>query len=62
MKKKKYIKPDMLVCDIKTSQILCASPDGWGSSDPNNPHDFNAPEFDWVDKAYQFGGWDLEDV
>ena len=36
-----------------------------GSGDPtkNVPWwdgEGNAPEFNWVDKAYQFGGWDVE--
>lgn len=39
--KKQYIKPSMKVYDIKASQILCASPDPYGSPDPNNPYDFD---------------------
>ena len=39
--KKQYIKPDMQVYDIKASKILCASPDPYGSPDPNNPYDFD---------------------
>ena len=61
MKKKIYIKPEMQIVKIQQHQILCASPDGWGGSDPNNPTDFNAPGFDWVEKGYQFGGWDFEE-
>ena len=61
MSKRQYIKPEMQTVNIQQHQILCASPNGWGGSDPNTPTDFNAPAFDWVEKGYQFGGWDLED-
>ena len=41
MEKKQYIKPSVKVYDIKASQFLCASPDHYGSSDPEHPYDFN---------------------
>ena len=40
MTKNIYIKPEMQVYDINTSQILCASPDPYGSPDPEHPYDF----------------------
>ena len=40
MKKKQYIKPETQVYDIKPSQILCASPDPYGSPNPEHPYDF----------------------
>ena len=55
--KKRYEKPQMEVVQIGVSQFLCMS---------NNSGEFAAPEFfgnnesDWVEKASQFGGWDLE--
>lgn len=56
--KKQYIKPSMEVVTIKINQQLLTLSDpeygGGGNADPQ------APGFDWVDKAYEFGGWDLE--
>ena len=55
--KKIYEKPQMEVVEIGVSQFLCMS---------KNSGEFGAPEFnpegdfDWVDKAYHFGGWDIE--
>ena len=55
--KKYYVKPQMEVIQIGMSQFLCTS---------NNGGEFGAPELfyddenDWVQKAYKFGGWDLE--
>ena len=53
--KKEYIKPQVEVVKLEIHHMLAASPPGW-----NN--EVGAPEFDWIDKAYEFGGWDLEDV
>ena len=39
MKKKQYIKPESQVYDIKTSQILCSSPNPYGSTNPEFPYD-----------------------
>lgn len=55
MDKKEYKKPLMEVVEIAVSQFLCAS----------NSGEFGAPLFepdsdDWVEKAYKFGGWDVE--
>ena len=58
--KKEYMKPQMEVMEIMVNQQLLAGSDpgygGGGSGDPA------APEFEeeWVEKAYQFGGWDVE--
>ena len=58
--KKQYMKPQMEVVEIASSvQLLAGSTPGYGGGGSADPQ---APEFDWVDKAYQFGGWDLEDV
>ena len=58
--KKEYMKPQMEAIVIKTrSHILAGSPD---AHDEVGDSDQFAPEFkeDWVEKAYQFGGWDVE--
>ena len=60
MKKKIYEKPTMTVIELQHKCQLLA-----GSGDPtrNVPWwdgEGNAPEFNWVDKADQFGGWDIE--
>ena len=48
MEKKIYEMPAMCVVQLQPSQqILNGSP--WGSSDPNNPYDLGAPEFDGPD-------------
>ena len=39
-KKKIYIKAEMQVVEMQQRQILCASPDKWGGSDPDVPYDF----------------------
>ena len=53
--KKEYIQPVMEVVDLKTDQyLLTVSDPGYGggsSADPEAP-EF---EFDWVEKAYEFG-------
>ena len=58
--KKKYIQPAMEVVDLKTDQYLLTVSDpgfdGGSSADPEAP-EF---DFDWVKKAYEFGGWDIE--
>ena len=60
MKKKIYEKPTMTVIELQHKCQLLA-----GSGDPirNVPWwdgEGNSPAFDWVDKGYQFGGWDVE--
>jgi hypothetical protein len=60
MKKKIYEKPTMTVIELQHKCQLLA-----GSGDPtrNVPWwdgEGNAPEFDWTDKAFLFGGWDIE--
>lgn len=60
--KKEYIQPVMEVVDLKTDQyLLTVSDPGYGGGNSADPE---APEFefDWVEKAYEFGGWDLEDT
>ena len=52
--KKEYIKPQVEVVKLEIHHMLAASPPGW-----NN--EVGAPGYDWVDKAYEFGGWDLEE-
>ena len=53
--KKIYKKPQMEVVEFGLSQFLCSS---------TNSGEFGSPEFefeeDWVEKAYHFGGWDVE--
>ena len=57
--KKIYQKPEMKVVLMQYhTNILAGSP-----TPPNSPdYDdwLDAPEFNWVDKADQFGGWDVE--
>ena len=56
--KKKYSMPEMSVVEITASvQLLAGSDPGYGGGGNYDPQ---APEYDWVDKAYQFGGWDVE--
>ena len=56
--KKQYIKPSMEVVEIKINQqLLTVSDPGYGGGGNADPQ---APGFDWVEKAYEFGGWDLE--
>ena len=55
--KKEYIKPQMEVVKIQAMQILAGSPD---AHDEVGGDGQLAPEFDWVEKNYQFGGWDVE--
>ena len=58
--KKEYIKPQMEVVEIASSvQLLAGSTPGYGGGGNADPQ---APEFDWVDKAYQFGGWEIDEV
>ena len=56
--KKEYIQPVMEVVDLKTDQYLLTVSDhvfgGGSSADPEAP-EF---EFDWVEKAYECGGWE----
>ena len=48
----------MSVVEITASvQLLAGSDPGYGGGGNYDPQ---APEYDWVDKAYQFGGWDIE--
>ena len=48
----------MEVVTIKINQqLLTLSDPGYGGGGNADPQ---APGFDWVDKAYEFGGWDLE--
>ena len=47
----------MEVVKIQQTQMLCNS----HQPDATDYNDWlGAPGFDWVDKAYEFGGWDLE--
>jgi hypothetical protein len=58
--KKEYSMPEMSVVEITASvQLLAGSTPGYGGGSDADPQ---APEFDWVEKAYQFGGWEIEDV
>ena len=52
--KKRYEKPQMEVVQIGESLFLCYS-GGLGA-----PEFFDHYERDWVEKAYQFGGWDIK--
>ena len=56
--KKIYEKPQMEVVEIGVSQFLCMSTNSGEFGAP----EFNPDDFDRVDKAYQFGGWDVDDV
>jgi hypothetical protein len=51
--KKRYMKPSMDVIRLQQTQVILA---GSGYND-----EINAPGFDWIEKGYQFGGWDLEE-
>ena len=54
------MKPQMEVVEIASSvQLLAGSVPGYGGGGNADPQ---APEFDWTDKFYDFGGWDIEDV
>ena len=58
--KKRYVEPQMEVVEIASSvQLLAGSVPGYGGGGNADPQ---APEFDWTDKFYDFGGWDIEDV
>ena len=58
--KKEYSMPEMSVVEITASvQLLAGSTPGYGGGSDADPQ---APEFDWVEKAYQFGEWEIEDV
>ena len=50
--KKEYMVPQMEVVEIKVKPQLLAGSDYGGK--------FNAPGFEWAEKGYEFGGWDLE--
>ena len=54
--KKEYIKPSMEVVKLNKTAPLLA-----GSATPGDIP-LGAPGFDWVEKGYEFGGWDLEDA
>ena len=56
--KKIYEKPQMEVVQIGVSQFLCISTNSGEFGAP----EFNPDDYDWVEKAHQFGGWELEDV
>ena len=53
----------MEVVEIASSaQLLAGSVPGYGgggNADPQAP-EFDLDDYDWVDKGYQFGGWDIE--
>lgn len=58
MMKKEYMKPQMEVMEIAVErQLLAGSVPEYGGGGSEDPQ---APDYDWVDKAYQFGGWDVE--
>ena len=55
--KKEYVKPMIQVYEMRVQgQLLNYSNAGLGAPEFN-------PEggFDWVEKGYQFGGWELEE-
>lgn len=54
MMKKKYIKPVIEVYKLQCKTQILA-----GSNEYND--EINAPEFDWIEKAYEFGSWELEE-
>ena len=60
MKKKIYEKPSMRVVELQHRTCLLQA----SGTPPNEIPDYDgwmgAPEFDWVEKGYQFGGWDVE--
>ena len=65
MKKQEYMKPAMHAVSIKLEGIICTSitgTDGLFGLGGGGNGDARAPELeeDWVEKAYQFGGWDVE--
>ena len=47
----------MEVVKIQAMQMLAGSPD---AHDEVGGDGQLAPEFDWVEKTYQFDGWDVE--
>ena len=53
----------MEVVEIASSvQLLADSTPGYGgggSADPQAP-ELDLDDYDWVDKYYHFGGWDIE--
>jgi len=59
MKKKAYEKPEMKVMLMQYHTNILA-----GSPTPPETNEYGdwlgAPEFDWVEKGHQFGGWDVE--
>ena len=61
--KKIYVTPQMEVVEIASSvQLLAGSTPGYGgggNADPQAP-EFDLDDYDWVDKGYQFGDWDIE--
>ena len=60
MKKRAYKKPSMRVVELQHRACLLQA----SGTPPEEIHDYDdwmgAPEFDWVEKGYQFGGWDVE--
>lgn len=52
--KKQYKMPQMEVIQLQQTSAILAG------SDYND--EINAPGFDWVEKAYEFGGWDEDDA
>ena len=61
MKKKAYEKPTCRVYDLKDhTMLLCGSTTDTLPDSPDYGDWLGAPEFNWVDKADQFGGWDVE--
>jgi hypothetical protein len=55
--KKIYEKPQMEVVQIGVSQFLCTSKNSGEFGAP----EFNPDDYDWVEKSYKFGGWELEE-
>jgi hypothetical protein len=53
--KKEYVTPQFAVIEMKYQGMLAYSGAGLGAPEFNPEGDF-----DWVDKYYQFGGWDIE--
>ena len=53
MKKKEYTAPQLSVVEVSAKSMLLAGSYGGTVAAPEL-------EEDWVEKAYHFGGWDVE--
>lgn len=59
MKKREYIAPQFDAVEISAKSALLAGSYGGKVAAPEL---YDDDENDWIQKAYGFGGWDLEDV